>query len=147
VYAIPSLQPAVYNLKVEMPGFRTLIRNDLELEVQQTARVDFTMQVGQVNEVIEVSGTGTLLTTEDATVGTVIENKRIVELPLNGRNFLQLVSLSPNVTFLSGNRISISGQRIGFNHYTLDGGENTDVRTNTYTFLPSIDALQEFKVQ
>ncbi len=162
IYAIPSLQPAVYNLKVEMPGFRTLIRNDIQLEVQQTARVDFTLQVGQVTEVVEVSGAGTLLTTENATVGTVIENKRIIELPLNGRNFLQLVSLSPNVSFgfadsgqadarQGGTRakqnLSLAGQRSMYNRFTLDGVENTDVNFNTYVILPSIDALQEFKVQ
>ena len=95
-------------------------------------------------------------------MGTVIENKRIVELPLNGRNYLQLVSLSPNVTTISpsagqagsrqgGDRadqsIAVAGQRIMFDHFTLDGVENTDPNFNTYVILPSIDALQEFKVQ
>ena len=92
----------------------------------------------------------------------MIENKRIVELPLNGRNYLQLVSLSPNVTtgfagqgqassrqggIRAGQTISVAGQRINFNHFTLDGVENTDPNFNTYVVLPSIDALQEFKVQ
>src|SRR6185436_3827910 len=106
-------------------------------------------------------GGATLLETENATVGTVIENRRIVDLPLNGRNFLQMVALSPNVSFgfgsskattrqggvRDGTNISIAGQRAQFNHYTLDGVENTNVEGNTFTFLPSIDALQEFKVQ
>src|SRR4030095_15012224 len=89
-------------------------------------------------------------------------NKRIVEMPLNGRNFLQLASLSPNVSYgFSGagvadqrhggsraqQNISVAGQRSEFNHFTLDGVENTDVNFNTYVILPSIDALQEFKVQ
>src|SRR5215472_8716804 len=91
-----------------------------------------------------------------------IEQKRIVEMPLNGRNFLQLASLSPNVSYgFSGagiadqrqggtraqQNISVAGQRSAFNHFTLDGVENTDVNFNTYVILPSIDALQEFKVQ
>ena len=103
-----------------------------------------------------------LITTENATVGTVIENRRIVELPLNGRNFLSLIALSPNVSASfagpgqAGDRqggsranqqISISGQRREFNYYTLDGVDNTDVNFNTYIFLPSVDALEEFKVQ
>ncbi len=162
VYSFPSLAPGVYNLKVEMQGFRTQTRNEVEVQVQQTVRIDFTLQVGQVTEVIEVAGGAPLLTTESATVGTVIENRRIVELPLNGRNFLQLVSLSPNVSFgfnsagQAGSRqggtrseqnISLAGQRSMFNRFTLDGIENTDVNFNTYVILPSIDALQEFKVQ
>ena len=112
-----------------------------ELQVQQVARIDFRMQVGQVNETVTVTGDAALLTTESATTGTVIENKRIVELPLNGRNFLQLVALAPNVTYGFGaagqqvsiqggqrsqQSISVAGQRSEFNRYSLDGIENTD---------------------
>ena len=97
-YSFPSLPPGTYTVKIEKTGFKTVIRNEIELQVQQSARVDFEMQVGQVSESIEVRASATLLATEDATVGTVIENKRIVELPLNGRNYLQLVSLAPNVS-------------------------------------------------
>src|SRR5262249_51516671 len=80
VYSFPSLQPGIYEIKVAMQGFQSMTRSDLELQVQQTARVDFTLQLGQVSEVVEVTGATGLLTTENATVGTVIENKRIVEL-------------------------------------------------------------------
>src|SRR5436309_3488253 len=161
VYNIPGLQPGRYNIKVELPGFRP-ITQDVELQIQQSARLDFTLQVGEISQTVEVAGTAALIATEDATVGTVIENKRIVEMPLNGRNFLQLVSLSPNVSYgfdssqianerQGGTRaqqnISVAGQRSAFNHFTLDGVENTDVNFNTYVVLPSIDALQEFKVQ
>ena len=103
-----------------------------------------------------------MIVTENATVGTVIENKRIVELPLNGRNYLQLVSLAPNVStgfstqgqagarqggIRAAQTISVAGQRTNFNHYTLDGVENTDPNFNTFVVMPSVDALQEFKVQ
>ncbi len=161
-YSFPSLPPGTYALKVAKAGFKTVVRNQIELQVQQAARVDFEMQVGQVSESIEVQSSATLLATEDATVGTVIENKRIVELPLNGRNYLQLVSLAPNVStgfssqgqagarqggIRAAQTISVSGQRTNFNHYTLDGVENTDPNFNTFVVMPSIDALQEFKVQ
>jgi len=161
-YNFPSLAPGIYNVRVEKPGFKTAVRNQLELEVQQWARVDFELEVGQVSESIEVSAGAALLATEDATVGTVIDNHRIEELPLNGRNYLQLVSLAPNVsTGFSGQgqatarqggirasqTIAVAGQRTNFNHYTLDGIENTDPNFNTFVVMPSIDALQEFKVQ
>lgn len=161
VYSFPSLPPGMYNLRVEKEGFRTASRTDIELQVQQSARIDITLALGQVSEVVEVTGSAAVLTTENATVGTVIENKRIVDLPLNGRNFLQLVALSPNVSYgfgaggstgvqggtRSATMISVAGQRAAYNHFTLDGVENTNVEANTYVFLPSIDALQEFKVQ
>src|SRR5262249_36693102 len=154
--------PGVYNVRAEMQGFQTEVRNSIELQVQQVARIDFQLKVGSVAETIQVAGGSPLLTTENATVGTVIDNQRIVELPLNGRNFLQLVALSPNVnaTFADGGaatsrqggdrasqNFSVAGMRREFNYYTLDGVANTDVDFNTYVFLPSIDALQEFKVQ
>jgi len=160
IYGFPALLPATYTVRVEAAGFRTAARS-LELQVQQTARIDFTLQVGPVAESIEVTAQAALLNTEDATVGTVIEQRRITELPLNGRNFLQLVSLSPNVTYgfassgsmdrLGGSRaeqtISIAGSRSSWMNYTLDGVANTDPNYNTYLLLPSVDALQEFKVQ
>jgi hypothetical protein len=162
VYNFPVLQPGRYNIKVELPGFRTIEQNGVELQIQQSARLDFVLQVGEISQTVEVSGTAALIATENATVGTVIENKRIVEMPLNGRNFLQLTALSPNVSYgfttagqedqrQGGSRasqnIAVAGQRSAFNHFTLDGVENTDVNFNTYVILPSIDALQEFKVQ
>src|SRR5215212_10963136 len=161
-YAFPALLPGVYNVRAEMSGFQSEIRSGVELQVQQTARIDFQLKIGGVAEAVEVQGGAPLLATENATVGTVIENRRIVELPLNGRNFLSLIALSPNVTAQfagpgqandrqggsrSNQQISISGQRREFNYYTLDGVDNTDVNFNTYIFLPSVDALEEFKVQ
>src|SRR6266436_6708832 len=99
IYSFPALLPGPYQVKVEAPGFQPMVRSNIELQVQQTARIDFTLAVGQITQTVEVSGTAALLTTESATVGTVIEQKSIVELPLNGRNFLQLVALSPSVSY------------------------------------------------
>src|SRR5712692_1252290 len=161
LYSFPGLVPGPYTVRLEMTGFRPAARS-LELEVQQTARIDFSLELGQVNEAVEVTAQGALLNTEDATVGTVIEQRRILDLPLNGRNFLQLVGLSPNVTtgFTSqgsasarqgGDRanqnMAIAGQRSEWNYFTLDGVNNTDPNFNSYLVLPSVDMLLEFKVQ
>ncbi len=162
IFSFPSLPPAVYNMRVEKEGFKAAGRTQIELQVEQRARIDISLEVGAVSESVEVSAQGAVLTSENATIGTVIENKRIIELPLNGRNFLQLVSLAPNVSFgfpsagQAGSRqggirsdqsISVAGQRAQYNRYTLDGVENTDPNFNTFVVLPSVDALQEFKVQ
>ena len=161
LFDLPALPPGLYTVKCELEGFRTSTR-DVELQVQQTVKVNFTLEQGTVSEMVTVTGQSPLVETQNATIGTVIENRRIVELPLNGRNYLQLVALSPNVSAefagagQSGTRqggtrstqqLSISGQRREFNYYTLDGVDNTDVNFNTYIFLPSVDALEEFKVQ
>src|ERR1017187_9706826 len=162
-YAFPALQPDVYRLKAEMPGFKGEIREGVELQVEQIARIDFSLQIGAATQTVEVSGGAPLLTTESATVGTVIDNDRIVNLPLNGRSFTQLIALSPNVSYNSvanggqagsrqgGDRttqeIFVAGARREYLNFTLDGVQNYDPGFNTYALLPSIDALQEFKVQ
>jgi Carboxypeptidase regulatory-like domain len=162
VYSFPDLVPGTFQVKVVAPGFDTVVKTGIELQVQQAARIDFDLRVGQSTQTVEVSGLAALLTTETATVGTVIEIKRITDLPLNGRNFFSLVALSPNVTFgftsaaqasgrEGGSRssltMSLSGGRATWSNYTLDGITNTDVDFNLYIVLPSVDALQEFKVQ
>lgn len=161
-YSLPSVPPGTYNIKVERTGFKATITNNVSVQVQQTVRLDLTLQVGQLTESVEVQASADQLQQENATVGTVIENRGIVELPLNGREYLNLVALSPNTNTLSpssgqagsrqgGDRatqsISAAGQRIMYDYFTLDGVSNTDPNFNTYVVLPSIDALQEFKVQ
>jgi len=162
-YAFPALQPGLYNVKAELRGFQSEVRERVELQVEQIARIDFHLQIGAVTETVEVRGGAPLLTTESATVGTVIDNDRIVGLPLNGRSFTQLIALTPNVSYNSvsnggqasarqgGDRttqeIFVAGARREYTSFTLDGVENTDPGFNTYAVLPSIDALQEFKVE
>jgi hypothetical protein len=113
LYRFPSLVPGLYSVRVEAEGFRAAVRTNIELQVQQSARIDFQMELGQVTEVVEVSSDAALLTTDNATLGTVIEERRIVELPLNGRNFLQLVSLSPNVSYGFGTPGQAGGRQGG----------------------------------
>jgi hypothetical protein len=162
LYTFTAVPPGIYNIKVEHPGFKTANSNNVEVQVQQSVRLDFTLEVGQVTESVQVEAAADLLQSENATVGSVIEGKSIAELPLNGREYLNLVTLSPNVSNLAppsgqaqsrqgGDRanqsISAGGNRIVFDYFTLDGVVNTDPNFNTYVVLPSIDALQEFKVQ
>src|ERR1051326_3497704 len=99
IYSFPALLPGPYQVKVEAAGFQPMVRSNIDLQVQQTARVDFALTLGQSTQTIEVSSAAAMLTTESATVGTVIEEKSITDLPLNGRDFLQLVALSPNVSY------------------------------------------------
>src|SRR5437764_6818331 len=101
VYSFPSLPPGKYDIRVEKPGFKADTSRQLEVQVQQTVRLDFTLQVGQVSESVEVSAAADQLIQENATLGTVIEHQGIVDLPLNGRNYLGLVALSSNVDVLS----------------------------------------------
>ncbi len=162
LYSFPAVPPGSYELKVELQGFKTVEILAFKVDVQQTVREDVTLQVGTLGETVSVVGQSTLLNTESTTLGTVVENKIVTELPLNGRQYLNLVAVAPNVNVLSpaagqagarlgGERaaqsISAGGQRIFFNYYTLDGVSNTDPNFNNYIALPSIDAIQEFKVQ
>lgn len=162
VYVFPNLLPGTYNVKVELQGFQSAARNGVELQTQQTVRLDFSLAIGTIAETVEIVGSAPMINTEDTALGTVIDNRRIMDLPLNGRNFLQLVSLTPNVSASFANsgqsgarqggdrseqQLSIAGGRREWNYYTLDGMNNTDVNFNSYILLPSIDALQEFKIQ
>ena len=161
-YTIPFVSPGVYEVRVQRDGFKSVTRPDVRVQVADSVRVNFTIEVGNVTESIEVRGGAPLLSADNASVGTVIDNRRIVELPLNGRNYLQMVALSPNVSAEQGaggeaaarkggtrteKSISVAGSRNQFNHYTLDGLENTDMSYNLYALQPSIDALQEFKIE
>ncbi|MEX2261370.1 MAG: TonB-dependent receptor [Bryobacteraceae bacterium] len=160
-YSVPFLVPGPYDIRAETAGFRAETRTGVILQVGAVARINFALQVGEVTQQIEITAGAPLMVTESTALGTVIENKRIIELPLNGRDPLQLIALSTNVTVeggaggggglqggaRTGASYSIAGQRLEFNRYTLDGVENTDPNFNSYIINPSVDALQEFKVQ
>ncbi len=162
LYVIPSIQPGTYTLKAQISGFRVMERRDIEVQVGSSNRIPITLELGDLTETVEIRGGAPLIQSSNASIGTVIENRSIVELPLNGRNYLQLASLIPGATTngpsssqgrqrMGGQRnsfaLNVAGQRIHYNHYSLDGIENTDLNFNSYMLLPSIDALQEFKVE
>ena len=151
-YSLPGLRPASYDITVEFQGFRGHSVTGFRIEVDQTARLDVPMQVGQVSERIEVQGTAQLLHTENATVGAAIEQRKITDLPLNGRDFTQLALLVPGVATGqpgqgSGGGISIGGARSEQNAFQLDGVTNSDQWDNAIAFRPAIDAIQEFKIE
>jgi hypothetical protein len=162
VYVIPAILPGVYTLRAQLSGFRVIERKDIEIQVGSSNRIPMTLELGDLAEVVEIRGGSPIIQSNNASIGTVIENRSIVELPLNGRNYLQLTSLIPGATTngpsssqgrqrMGGQRnsfaLNVAGQRIHFNHYSLDGIENTDLNFNSYMLLPSVDALQEFKVE
>ncbi len=161
-YTFTEVPPGTYSIQVRHGGFKEVRSDTFEVQIDQSVRLNFTLQVGAVTQSVEVTATGALLQSENASTGTVVENAEINQLPLNGRNYLSLVALASNVNTLSaasgqagsrlgGDRasqsISVGGQRIMFDYYTLDGVNNTDPDFNTYVGLPSIDGIQEFKVQ
>ena len=161
LYVISAIPPGTYDMKVELSGFGTVERKNILVQVGNAHRIPFTLQVGELSESIVVQAHSPLVQTENAAISTVIENRAIVELPLNGRNYLQLASLIPGATTngpsssqgkqrMGGQRnsfaLNVAGQRIHFNHYSLDGVENTDLNFNSYMLLPSVDALEEFNI-
>ncbi|MCZ2147356.1 MAG: TonB-dependent receptor [Bryobacterales bacterium] len=166
-YIFPVLRIGQYQLTCSAAGFKSEVRTGIALQLQQQARFDLQLTVGQQVETVEVQASGALLRTEDATLGSVVEHKRIVELPLNGRNFAQLATLMPGVNFgasrmgLNGQGtatstwampgqiagISANGQRDANQNITLDGVVSVDSHQAAMLFSPSIEAIEEFKIQ
>ena len=146
-------------MKVEKEGFKTAVTEAIEVQVQQRAVVDITLQVGAIAEHMTVTNVAPLLETETSELGQVVDNRRVVNLPLNGRNFAQLAQLSagvapsePGARNSGSYGFSSNGGRSYQNNILLDGIDNnsnlTDLLNNTsYVIQPSVDALQEFKVQ
>lgn len=160
-YRFPSLRPAVYNLTVEAPGFRTYTQSGITLLADQTATVNVSLDLGATTETVSVVGESVQVDTATATIQQVVEEKRIIELPLNGRNAATLTLLvagavsAPSAgadqgqtkTFPGAVTISTNGSRNSQVSYRLDGGNNVDEYTNVNAPFPFPDAVQEFSVQ
>jgi hypothetical protein len=168
-YSIPSLAPGTYTLTVENSGFATGKVSGIVLDASQTGRQDFKLAVGLVTNTVtvEASTAAAQLQTENGAVGEVIDGKKIVDLPLNGRSFVQLAQLIPGAN--SGTEgsitvrrargslassdatggstaVQVNGQRDTQNRYSVDGIEDMDYDAMTYSFSPSVDAIAEFRV-
>jgi hypothetical protein len=154
-YEAPLLPPGAYRVEGELTGFKKIIRSGITLQVDQRARVDLVLDLGAVTETIEVRADAPLVQSESAGIGTVVDNAKIVELPLNGRDFFQLSTLvtgtappaegSQNAT--QGGAVSVNGAREQSNNFLLDGIDNNSLAINQIVIPPSVDAVQEFKVQ
>ncbi len=153
-YNFPRLPVGNYKLDVVLAGFKKVSQTGINLTGEQALTVNFELQVGQVNETVEVSALVTGLETVTSMVRTVVTNQLIEDLPLNGRNALSLQTLIPGAVNQSGARVSLSqedgvsvnGARGNDNNVLLDGGHNNDVYDGTPTSMPNPDALQEFSV-
>src|SRR6185312_3370027 len=162
-YLAPLLQPGAYNISAEAPGFKKVVQSNVELQVNQAATLNFTLEPGQVSETIEVTGAAPQLEAQSSSLGTVVNTQLTEELPLNGRNFVQLATLSPGVngtgysvsgTIMSGTRpddrrpgteIFSNGNREGSNDFLYDGIDDNDRLTLSIVLRPAVEAIREFK--
>jgi len=164
-YVMTLLPPGTYSLSVEASGFRKLVQSGVTLQTNQRAKLDLSMQLGQVTETIEVAAAAPLLESQSSSLGSVINRQFVSELPLNGRNFVQLAILTPGVngtgysvsgTIQSGARpddrrpgteIFSNGNREGSNNFLYDGVDNNERLIQLIVIRPSIESIREFKVQ
>ncbi len=153
-YVFLLLPAGKYRLTAELENFQKLVRSEFDLQVDQRAGLDLVLKSGQIAETVVVNPEVSPLQTESASVGTVISQEKIVRLPLNGREFQQLALLVPGaVPAAQGSSLSfrggfnVGGARESSNQFLLDGADNNNSSANQYVFRPSVDMIQEFKVQ
>ncbi len=163
-YTIPLLSPGPYEVKATLSGFNTVTRSRVRVSVAETSRVNLAMQVGAVTENVTIVGEAPLVETANGTLGIVIDQKKVVDLPLNGRNFAQLGTLIPGVVAppaalggLAGDAtpggfgngtgsFNVNGMRNQSNNFLLDGASNNDTFNTGFVLRPPPDAIQEFKI-
>ena len=150
-----SLIPGIYSVDVTAPNFNRQLQDKLKLDVAGAISLTFRLSVGQVSEAIRVEAEGEQLKATEGVISTTIDNTKVVELPLNGRNFNNLIRLTPGATrgtnaggpTLNGTTFSVTGSRSDQSNYTLDGTYNNGTFFKTAAIAPSIDAISEFKIQ
>ena len=157
VYSFPLLPVGVYSVTVEQQGFSTAKRSNIQLNVDQVLRLDLDLAIGTTSETVNVEASAVAIDSETAAIGQVVSQRQVTQLPLNGRNFLQLLFIGAGAVETSGeqgsmrqgagNAISINGSRPTSNNYLLDGTSNTDTALGTPSTILSVDAIQEFKEQ
>src|SRR6202166_4519938 len=160
-YAAPDLQPSTYKIHVEAPGFKSVERLNIQIEVATDVRADFTLQTGQITEVVTIPEEVPLINTTSATLGGTLSNKEINDLPLNGRNYENLLQLRPGVVRYPGggfSTTSTNGLRAEDNAYFIEGLFNSEpfsgqgiingagIAGDSATILP-VDSIQEFNIQ
>src|SRR5947209_15223867 len=158
-YVLPNLPIGPYKLEASLPGFRTFAQTGIVLQVNSNPNINVVLEVGQVSEQVEVQANAAAVETRNVGVGETMENARVIDLPLNGRNMIDLLALTPASTpapivdgtggrdpFSKGNVSVAGGLNTGIN-YTLDGAYHNNPYDNGYMSMPFPDALQEFKVE
>ena len=157
-YNLPLLPIGKYEVRVEASGFQTAVHTPFALELNQTARIDFAMTIGQVSQQMEVTSAAPVLQSQTTEVSSVMEASAIANLPLETRNYNQLALLVPGAITISpasfntglktfnAARPNLNGNREQANYYLLDGMENTEFVDNNVAYSPSIDAIQQFNV-
>jgi hypothetical protein len=153
-YVSPPLPVGAYRIEVKLSGFRQATRSGVILQIQQTAVVDFTLEIGQLSERVDVRAETPALESNTTTLGKVVDNRRIGDLPLNTRNVYSLIFLTPGVTGTIGNNYnslsySVNGARPTMMDTVIDGLTASFPTVNGFTGIsvfPSVDAIQEFKV-
>lgn len=161
-YTAPSLPPGRYTIVAEIPGFKSVTMPDVALGVDQRLRMDMKLEVGALTESITIEGTSPLVQTSSSELGTTVQEEQIQTLPLNGRNFVSLTRTVPGVSrgipganidgagslaWRASASFSANGQRPRDNNYMLDGVDNNETWLQTVVLFPSVDALDQFKLQ
>jgi hypothetical protein len=170
IYVVPNLPPGIYRVQVSKIGFKTIIKPDIVVNVQDALAINFALPLGAVSEIVTIQGGAPLVNTESAAVGTVIDRQFVENLPLNGRSFNTLLQLTPGVSIvpsnnLSSGQFSIAGQRTDANNFTVDGvsanfgvspvagGTSGNGTAQAFSALGgtsglvSVEALQEFRIE
>jgi len=161
-YLVTALLPGTYRVTTQAQGFKQMSREPIILEVDQIARIDFNLTIGGTQETVEVQASAVLLNSESSTISAVVENRQVVELPLNGRNPIELVALQPGIR-VQGNfggkqvaggtapgnwaNFSFNGGMSNANAVMVEGLALDLAQMNTPSFVPPVDATQEFRVQ
>jgi hypothetical protein len=161
-YTLPQLPTGKYKMTAELPGFKTATLSDIELTVDTKVRVNARLEVGTVSETVTVAATSPLVQVSTSELGTTVQEEQIKTLPLNGRNFVNLTRTVPGVVrgipganidgagslaWRASASFSANGQRPRDNNYMLDGVDNNETWLQTVVLFPSVDALDEFKLQ
>jgi outer membrane receptor protein involved in Fe transport len=162
-YTVMHLKPGVYQIAAEAKGFKRTATSDIELLVNQTARVDLTLQIGDVSESVEVIAAAPLVASETSSVSQVIDSRQMADLPLKGRSFYMLAVLAPGTvptaptSFVATRRpmpgglnapgFNVGGAREKSNGYLIDGVDAQDPHYLTPSFFASVDAVQEFRLE
>jgi Carboxypeptidase regulatory-like domain/TonB dependent receptor-like, beta-barrel len=148
IYTAPSLAPGTYSIAVDLQGFKPVRREGVRIATGEKARIDFELSVGDIREEVTVVADAPIVRSETASLGTVVENEQVVQLPLNGRLFIMLATIVPGVALPPNSVLPrINGGRPRTNEYLFDGISVLQPEPGQVAYYPVVDAIQEFKIE